>query len=668
MKTKQDLMEFISCNYDELIKEHIGSLLVKNVNTKYEYPDDADESDFNGYYFYYDVELYPELLDLVVEDDSPETLVFHLLYEVVYDEVFIHPISVCEMYHHYEDRSVCEYISIDLKGTACDGFSKLEIVSNSTRLIAEDEINTYRSNYSGQFLFDDYLLPQIYSEKALSSAATLVLERYYPDYSRSSQQKIDPQVLAKSMGLQVVSASGLKNNIEGIVFFDHGTYAAGSVDDDWENLLISDDGFIPTSFTQKTAVPGTIVLETLNAYPTRITNTLTHECMHWFLHRKPYLLQVLLGEEAPTISCRTNTRAGLKFGNYFERREWQASSLSPKVLLANHDVREEVVARTKEKLLKKEKILPDCIEEVITELSQETGLSRNGVAVQFKKGTRGYNGIFACCENHYIRPYFYKSDALKPGQTFDISEVDFQHLYESVEEFKLLIDSGVFGFVENHVCLISPETVTLTSKNIYVPQNFWMWPGYFLTDKARMHMDKYCLVFTGPTYQYSENDEVLSGAFRAITKADNDAYLGYANIGFPSKDFMELARKRQEDVFNVKQKLNGHLAHDLNVFHEWCGFNKSKVYQGAYIDKNTYNNLLSGKAKSMKVETAIKLCVGMQLPRELAECLLKAAHIELGSSPLETAYQFIIDHFTYEPLEKIDEFLSGQDLPVLGYA
>ncbi len=656
MKRKEDLLAYLSDNYNESVHRYIDNILVESVvKCKYSYPDNMWEDGPDGYYFYYDIESNLNLIDIVVEDDTPDTLLFHLLFEVVYDELFIHPISICQVYRHYEERGLSNYVSVDLRGFAEDGFKNLKIVDDSSFLITENDVNKYHSKYLKCLLFDDMLLPRIYSEKDLVFATDIALNRYCPNYGSSNEMKIDPKILASSMGLKVVETWGLQNNVEGIVFFDNGTYTASAAFDMFEAIL-TEDGFEPQSVSPVEAEPGTIVIDVVNAYPARLTNTIAHECVHWFLHRKPYLLQVLLGESAPKISCRSNTMSGSRFGDYFQRREWQASNLSPRLLLGNRNVVEEVISRTKEKHKKKEKILPDCIEDTITELSDETGLSRNAITVQFKMKRKGaYEGVLPYCEGHYIRSYIYKGN-LRWGETFNISRTEFENLYANNPELQVLIASGLFDFVENHICLITPETVKLAKDQV------------LLTDKVRLRMDSYCLRFYGTTYRYPSGDEVLSGAFRAITKSDNDRFLEFSNSSFPSKEYMELAKRRKEDVLTVTQQLNGRLDHDLKILYDWSEFKKAEVYREACLDKNTFNKILSGTTKSIKIDTAIKLCIGLQLPKELAECLLKAANLELDSSMLHVAYQYIIDHFTFEPLSKIDEFLLTHDLPVLGYA
>lgn len=132
VKTKQDFQIYFNETYSDTVQEYFEKLIVESVNLKYEYPDDENAFGEDDYYFYYDVESDIELLDLVIEDDGPNTLLFHALYSITYDEMFIHPISICEMYHEYKDRGLTEFISVDLRGSVEDGFLHLEIVDNST--------------------------------------------------------------------------------------------------------------------------------------------------------------------------------------------------------------------------------------------------------------------------------------------------------------------------------------------------------------------------------------------------------------------------------------------------------------------------------------------------------------------------------------------------------
>lgn len=51
-------------------------------------------------------------------------------------------------------------------------------------------------------------------------------------------------------------------------------------------------------------------------------------------------------------------------------------------------------------------------------------------------------------------------------------------------------------------------------------------------------MHKYCLVFKGDNYYYPQNEEALSGAFRTITKTENDEFLKYSGKSLPSQKYL----------------------------------------------------------------------------------------------------------------------------------
>ena len=82
-------------------------------------------------------------------------------------------------------------------------------------------------------------------------------------------------------------------------------------------------------------------------------------------------------------------------------------------------------------------------------------------------------------------------------------------------------------------------------------------------------MHKYCLVFKGDNYYYPQNEEALSGAFRTITKTENDEFLKYSGQSLPSQKYLLTAQRRKEGILQVKKELNGRLDHNLKILFEW---------------------------------------------------------------------------------------------------
>lgn len=670
LKTIEDFKEYYSEHYDGRAQEAITEFLATQVANRYRLHEDPES--FIGSDDYYDVEAEFELVNLIIEDDSRDSLLFHICYRVNYGELYCNPHSLVDIYRCYQERDIESYITVDFTGSAENGFQNLNIIADSIQGLSKERAKKYRTEYSDKMLFNYFLLPDLRSEKNMKLAAQVMLDRYYPEFTDTTI-KIDPNLLASSMGLNVVPVDYLIDDIEGIIFFEDGTYTSSASDSDPWKALLSDTGLIPEKLASYKAPAGTIVL--VDSAGNRQNNTLAHECCHWFLHRKPYLLQILLGEEPPKVSCRQLTMAGSTTGSYFDMREWQASHLSPRVLIGNHSVSEAIRKRVKEnRIINREKglepkILADEIREAIEEFSSECFLTRGGILVQLMKKYTGLEGILPCPEDHYIRPYMYDSARLERNETFDISEENYLFLYDSSEDFRFLIDSGLFMFVENHVCRVTADSVIPQDQGIELENSGYLGLGIQLSDETRMHMEKYCIKFRKAKNAKDQYKNTICGAYRYITKEVNEKLKMFdAGYAMPGDDIWEAATKGMQDINNIKSEMTGSLKHDLPILFEWSEKTKYRVSEDADLEKHTFPDLLKGKTKTMKPKTAIQLCIGMQLPYELSKCLLNAAQIEFDGSALCLAYEWIIRHLTFEPIEEANNFLAKRNLPLLGRA
>lgn len=136
----------------------------------------------------------------------------------------------------------------------------------------------------------------------------------------------------------------------------------------------------------------------------------------------------------------------------------------------------------------------------------------------------------------------------------------------------------------------------------------------------------------------------------------------------PGDEVWEAATKGMQEIYEVQSEMTEVLKHDLPILVEWSDKTLYRISADADLDKHTLPDLLKGKSKSMKLKTAIQLCIGMQLPYELCRSLLKAARLEFDGSPLHIAYAWIIRHLTFEPLQEANKFLADRELPLLGKA
>jgi hypothetical protein len=212
-----------------------------------------------------------------------------------------------------------------------------------------------------------------------------------------------------------------------------------------------------------------------------MNNTIIHECVHWDLHKKFFELEKLYNKEARSISCQV--QEGIrpeKNRTPLDWMEWQANALAPRILMPIKQARQKI-----EELIEKNKRvlqtdnMADIMESVVFELSDFFEVSKQ--AAKIRMIDLGYTeaiGVFTYVDDHYISNYTFERSALKNNQTFTIGMQDALVEYALNPDFRQLIDSGKYVYVDAHFCVNDTK---------YIRQNE---SGYAeLTDYARQHID-----------------------------------------------------------------------------------------------------------------------------------------------------------------------------------
>lgn len=150
LKTIEDFKEYYSEHYDGRAQEAITEFLATQVANRYRLHEDPES--FIGSDDYYDVEAEFELVNLIIEDDSRDSLLFHICYRVNYDELYCNPHSLVDIYRCYQERDIESYITVDFTGSAENGFQNLNIIADSIQGLSKERAKKYRTEYSDKML------------------------------------------------------------------------------------------------------------------------------------------------------------------------------------------------------------------------------------------------------------------------------------------------------------------------------------------------------------------------------------------------------------------------------------------------------------------------------------------------------------------------------------
>lgn len=333
--------------------------------------------------------------------------------------------------------------------------------------------NKYRTSKENNL--SEYLVPIIYKEQ-LDDVAEVFLKKYYPE-ALTKPMVVPTRKIAERMGLDIREVHLTKTcTVFGQIYFS-----------DCEIQYYDSDarGYKPLIVKR-----GTILVDP-NVYFMRnvgsMNNTIIHECVHWELHKKFFELEKMYNREARAISCwvQEGSRPE-KHRTPMDWMEWHANVLAPRILMPAKQTKQKI----EELIAKSERILPDAstagiMESVVFELSEFFEVSR--IAAKIRMIDLGYPeaiGVYTYLDDRYIENHSFERSALKNNQTFSIGTQDALYEYATNQEFRNLLDSGKYLYVDAHFCIND-------SKYIRRDEN-----GYAaLTDYAKQHIDECCLIF-----------------------------------------------------------------------------------------------------------------------------------------------------------------------------
>ena len=170
-------------------------------------------------------------------------------------------------------------------------------------------------------------------------------------------------------------------------------------------------------------------------------------------------------------------------------------------------------------------------ERIINELADHFRVSKEAVKYRLKElGYSDTRGLLNYINEEYIPAYKIPSE-ISPYQTFDISFDELVFLRKTNPHLRDILSTGDFLYCEGHLCLNREEYIQIGKDS-----------RPHLTDFARSHMIKCCILFTRHRFlRYDYQTGVLH---------DSEPIINYAEIGAHFEfigniiDPLERAKKR----------------------------------------------------------------------------------------------------------------------------
>ena len=240
-----------------------------------------------------------------------------------------------------------------------------------------------------------------------------------------------------------------------------------------------------------------------------------------------------------------------------------------------------------------------------------------------------------------------------------INREDAFHAYSNDSEFRKLIDSGLFRYVDGYYVIDDAAYIECDDSG-----------NYSLTDYAWANLDKCALQFTWKKISRFDGHKHLP---IAIMHHENSEY---ELSGFDSEqnstvisDAVERKRQEFERQKAVRKITFGEAKTCWQLIYEIIeskGMSKSHFCSATGLGEEVYRKAKNNNDTTPSLRTIIAFARGLDLGIEVTERLLQSAGHAFNDSDEHQALRFCVTNFSGCPLEECNEFLTSYGYAPLG--
>ncbi len=560
--------------------------------------------------------------------------------EIRFDIILEAAIALSSRYHSdIETDDVSEWFRVSCRGELDDGLRNFEILG----------VSTYSPGKRGVAPLTDSLVPVISKEQFDDVAEAFLLDCGFGE-AVDTPMPIPVREVATRMGLAIEETRLSRHfTIFGEMVFS---------DCEIECYDVSERAYKPMAVRRGTILvdPNIYFMRNLGCW----NNTIIHECVHWYKHKKYHELAAMYDTDAVRISCQVQERDRHR-GKWdaTDWMEWHANGIAPRILMPKQAATKKI-----DELIRKNELLYGrddrltVMEGVLTELTDFFEVSRAAAKLRMLDlGYREVEGVAIYMDDHYISSHAFAAESKNRNQTFSISLSDSFFEYFANEKFRNLIDSGNFTYVDGHYVINDPKYVSRSALG-----------GLDLTDYAKRHIDKCCIRFDLKYNESAKTDIVVYLNTVTFRKATPD-YNRQPSYNPDDHNMAVFARSAELRKFH--EEYSEELAILSQPTTTFCaavwghiqrlGISRKDFCERTLLSEKTYERLRDNAMPRPKFETVMQISVGLSLGGHLGEQLL-----ELGGHRLTAAqfgYKKILYSYQGHDLYECDEVLNALGLP-----
>ena len=484
------------------------------------------------------------------------------------------------------------------------------------------------------------IVPIIY-RKDLDKEATAFLEKYYPEALEEPLRVPIEDIAKEKLGLNVIQGYRITDNftIFGQICFSPGT------------VKIYD--LFKTSEKEQEIPRGTILIDAYTYWQRNsgcVNNTIAHEVYHWHRHRLYAAIKHILRNDK-FIACRCP--AEMSYPDEKEewtdeqRMEWQANNLAPRILMPIQTFKIKVDELYKQYDYENTPLKLAVLTCIADDLASFYGVSRQSALIRMTEtGYMEAKSVLQAINEKDWHSY--------------VSREDVFYEYSTNEDFRKLLDSGKFRYVDGYVVINDEKYITTDDKGKAT-----------LSEYAWDHLDECTLSFSWQRIRRSKAKEILP---QIIFHRDNDEQDVSKYDSKQNAAVVELSKELQKKRKHFEQN---EMIHKLSTVDKNCwtyiyeiitikGTSKPHFCDLTGLGEENYRKAEKGLSNKPTVRTIVAIGVGLDLDIDTVDNMLKLAGRSFMDNPEDRALKFCITGLSGHSIEDCNEFLESLGYEHLG--
>lgn len=481
----------------------------------------------------------------------------------------------------------------------------------------------------------------IIARKDLDKEATVFLEKYYPEALAEPMRVPIEDIAKEKLHLNVVQGYRITDDFS---IFGQICFSPGKV-------KIYD--FFKTSEKEEEVPRGTILIDAYTYWQRNsgcVNNTIAHEVYHWHRHRLYAAIKSILRNER-CIACRCP--ADMVYPNESEewtdeqRMEWQANNLAPRILMPIETFKIKVDELYQQYSYEDTPLKLEVLTCIADDLARFYGVSRQSALIRMTEtGYPEAKSVLQAINEKEWHSY--------------VSLEDVFYEYSTNGDFRKLIDSGRFKYVDGYVVINDEKYITADETGKAT-----------LAEYAWDNLDECTLSFGWQRIRRASAKEVLP---EIIFHRENDEQDISKYDADHNTAVLQLSEDLQRKNKNFEENEKIHL---LSTANKNCweyifevinikGISKAHFCTLTELGEENYRKAEKGLKNDPTVRTIVAIGVGLSLDIETVDKMLYLAGRSFKDTPEDRALRFCITGLSGHPISDCNDFLAARGYETLG--